>query len=107
MEGEEGVGSRHLRLLLGAIEMRIMLDFWLDWVRVKPQNLRVYEPGFSWSWHRIMKLRPSSQLKGNEELLEVAHLVAIIWVFCHPQETRGNGKEGVEETTEHLLCPMC
>lgn len=87
--------------------------------RVKPQDF-LFEQVFlgltAASWHRLIKLK-SGQWEAKEEqeeLLEVAHLAAIIGVFCHPQQGNRGGRgrrkwrwSGMgrrKKRSEHLLC---
>lgn len=87
--------------------------------RVKPQDFlcqQVFLALTAASWHRLIKLK-SLQWAGKgeelEELLEVAHLAAIIGVLCHPQDG-GKGSEiekemkrdrgERKERSAHLLC---
>lgn len=63
--------------------------------RVKPQDFlcqQVFLALTAASWHRLIKLKSLQWAECGEELLEVAHLAAIIGVLCHPQDG-GKGRE--------------
>lgn len=99
-------GSTHLRLLsLSWDEVDAMSDLF----RVKPQDF-LFEQAFlgltAASWHRLIKLK-SWQWEAKqeqEERLEVAHLAAIIGVFCHPQDGERGGMGRRRKRSKHLLC---